>query len=317
MEVCDICSVSVPSSGKAMKQHLKSRPHKLKMKGIPEGSEPRQERDRDDREDECALCTLLSRESEDTVHDVSQMAESPQARFCHAPPWIAAPKKSHVNGVQPFLTTRSGELPEIPKNFAHVVELYCNTGAIRFPNIDINHKRVHVSSWSHAKKSILDAVDDQLPMWVAFAVNDIAHPRWWPGMLMLKPSPLTFSEDNHVPTYDQVIVGRGATDIGLHCDRFCPPDSEPTNVDTYFTLARGKKYVVMLPPGQTIFDERAEFPLNPSANLLEAIVESGGFIFDLEPVDKHTPACVYIPMGWHHWLLGGSAWAVAYGGSRF
>jgi hypothetical protein len=103
----------------------------------------------------------------------------------------------------------------------------------------------------------------------------------------------------------------------MHIDQYREDcDAEYKPVDTYFSLARGLKHVIMLPPGQTLFQGSQPFPLLPAYDVLEAILAAGGYIFDLEPIDRTTPSCLYIPKGWHHWLLGGSKWAVAYGGSR-
>jgi hypothetical protein len=125
-------------------------------------------------------------------------------------------------------------------------------------------------------------------------------------------------DGRRVEAYQQVITGRGATDIGMHLDRQdLHGDGHLHPVDTYFSLARGVKHVVMLPPGpQDLFPDKASFPRVIDVSLAEVIVRRGGFYFTLTPDIRDAPLCLFIPRGWHHWLLGSGAWHVAYGGSR-
>ncbi len=45
------------------------------------------------------------------------------------------------------------------------------------------------------------------------------------------------------------------------------------------------------------------------------------YFFDLAPVDDEGGAdghlTLFIPRGWHHWLLADAAWHVVFGGSHY
>ena len=83
----------------------------------------------------------------------------------------------------------------------------------------------------------------------------------------------------------------------MHRDRFVEGEKERL-VSTYLTLGRGIKHVVLLPPAATALAEelggdscdtaygrttsqRRELPPSPPPELLERVMEAGGFWFDL------------------------------------
>ena len=50
-----------------------------------------------------------------------------------------------------------------------------------------------------------------------------------------------------MPSYEQVIVGRGATGIGMHADAYGLGEARRL-VSTCLTICRGCKRVLLLPP---------------------------------------------------------------------
>jgi hypothetical protein len=142
-----------------------------------------------------------------------------------------------------------------------------------------------------------------------------------------------------VPNFNQVIIGSGPTDIGIHSDttkvecveknfslvdRFdpqyanCIKEKEiRVHVDTYFSIGKGKKHVIMLPPGTNFFEPSARFPREFPPELVTEIVSRGGYVYSFQPIDENHLCTVFTPKGWHHWLLGMDDWHLIYGASRF
>ncbi len=206
--------------------------------------------------------------------------------------------------------------------------------------------------------------------WAALVVDSIKHPLWWP-----RTDPSLCVGRGDVPNFNQVIIGSGPTDIGIHIDSakpvLTPPPSlrdlslsdacdddqnagdliagvnhvneTPANatqnfdyvdpadgqyssclcdgprvhVDTYFTVARGRKNVIMLPSGGNFFGEKVPFPRDLTPDLIESILSRGGYFFSLEAISDTQFLTVFTPKGWHHWLLGMTDWHLIYGASRF
>ena len=267
---CEVCKISLVSyTEKAIKQHLKSRPHKLKVKGLsnPSAAEMEVPGHGETQEEEilaaevakvelgltnmsakmkskavsgkrtgqpptCGLCALLSFDETTHFHDPvlcdvdsagiirSKHLEKDQPngsssydkevkasegekddcetiqhldypsprRFCHAPPYVASPKKAHLatSGSLPFITTVGGSIPELPTNFRHAASLFCTPGVKRLPNVDWDGKRVCFTSLTQAKRTLYEAAENvNLTMWAAFAFDGVEHPRWWPGSMGL------------------------------------------------------------------------------------------------------------------------------------
>ena len=116
-------------------------------------------------------------------------------------------------------------------------------------------------------------------------------------------------------------MGSGPTDIGIHLDQY---GCDKTPVDTYFTMATGRKIVIMLPPTVNKesfadwFDGKAKFPEKLTKEHVRKIIEAGGFYFDVAPAEGvRGQVTLFVPKGWHHWLLGMTKWAVIFGSSAF
>ena len=181
---CTVCATAIVGrSEKAIKQHNKSRPHKINLErgsSVTPASAVEESNGGNEEREECALCNLLGRDAEQYCHRPEDMTEL--NRYCHAPMWMASPKRGLLvkgDTTTPFLTASVGEIPETPSCFLHCSELYCNAGGIRLPNIDISGKRAQVHSLSHAKRILQDA---NRTVWAAFAVSGEAsiqlHPRF-------------------------------------------------------------------------------------------------------------------------------------------
>jgi len=162
--------------------------------------------------------------------------------------------------------------------------------------------------------------------WATCLCPGVTHPVWWPR----RGAPGKVDGDypgREVRSYDTLIVGVGASGIGMHRD-----GHEDRFVSTYLTLGCGRKHVILLPPtaegtrlaqelgGRHVGSETAEsvpaFPTRPTPDVLEAVLAADGYWFDLvaEPGRGMT---LFIPGGWWHWLEGASDWHVAWGGSFY
>eukprot|EP01118_Nematostelium_gracile_P011081 TRINITY_DN3897_c0_g1_i1.p1 TRINITY_DN3897_c0_g1~~TRINITY_DN3897_c0_g1_i1.p1 ORF type:complete len:353 (+),score=66.40 TRINITY_DN3897_c0_g1_i1:1-1059(+) len=298
---CSLCNLSLGSSlNKGIKQHLKSKTHKQLLKGKPLKNEKIQKQIV---QSVCDLCDLLDN-FDSHYHPFADLPDTPDSntitegkRICIAPPFIAKP----TLGTKPFITLANGELPHYPKKLEDVLNRYCVGFVERMPNIDINGSCQEVHSLNAAGHLLLQAHQNKETYWAAFSVNDMIQPKWWPN-------------DRVVPGYTQIIVGRGATDIGIHTDVYGP---QKIQVDTYITLCSGAKQVLMLPPNAGILSELPEkFPLDISLELAKKIHDEGGYFFELKRRSDKGHVTLFVPKGWHHWLLGRSNWAVIFGASR-
>jgi hypothetical protein len=197
----------------------------------------------------------------------------------------------------------------------HALELLCRPGAARLPNVDVGTDHLCIQSWSQAAKALQAADAAGKSFWASFEA-DISHPSWWP-------------RTGHVPTYNNVIVGRGSCSIGLHID---VDNFRGTRdpVCTYLTAVAGRKRVLLLPPQQTLLrlESRDDFPYQPTAEQWAAFMEAGGYYFDLAPccsdaddgtgvegASHDTAVTLFMPNGWCHWLVGATDWHVVYSGS--
>lgn len=258
---------------------------------------------------------------------------------------IFPPEPSNTKGLpldHPFGANRTLFHSSIPKPTTDPFELtsrYTNptTKNIRLPNIDVNNVRVPLPSWSKAKKllAILSNADlenadlpelvtscgleftpsphqrDYSSWWVAFQIGDMIHPQWW------------LKRGKPVPTYDQLIVSAGPTDIGVHIDTY-GPKLKP--VDTYITILHGKKMVAMVPPSPAgdLFYKKYEdtiFPQRKKDNerfneFIEEVKELKGYYFALE-CENDISMTILIPKGWYHWVLNVSVWSVLLSASQF
>jgi hypothetical protein len=349
---CTVCDCDIAPSPKAVKQHLKSKPHKAALKGGSKKSGRAREADGEESEgveegedEPCEVCRRVGRV--DTRHSIAALRDALEAGLdvipCFPPPFHRAPKALFPGCKNPFVTLQSGRIEEVPDTLEECLDLYCNAGANegnKPPNIDIKGENVKAKSLSNARRALLQANSAREMFWAALVVDSIDHPAWWPRA---KKENVKCCDDGDVPNFNQVIIGSGETDIGIHIDNAPRPccgeggkrdydmvdiddpqyksclsaGDNSVHVDTYITMARGKKHVIMLPSGGNFFGDKGPFPRNVDPDLMQKILDRGGYFFTLEPVDDDQHVTLFTPKGWHHWLLGKSSWHLIFGASRF
>jgi hypothetical protein len=184
-----------------------------------------------------------------------------------------------------------------------------------------------VESDAQLRSSLLACERAAIPFWLSMRCPAIQHPAWWP------------LGSCSVPEYNSLIVGSGASGIGMHYD--CH-NAQP--VCTYLSLGLGRKRVLLLPPTEAGTElalkrfggrdpRRADhsaaaastsrvraMPARPPLALLNAVAEAGGYFFDLVADDAAgRAATLFLPRGWWHWVEGGEdcEWHVAWGGSFY
>ncbi|EKX35536.1 hypothetical protein GUITHDRAFT_146370 [Guillardia theta CCMP2712] len=357
---CRACKIELAGIGpKVTKQHLKSKTHKQSLRGLGASesneseSKPHVEKQinagdpENCRDEPCQICLKMGRI--DTRHSLESFKDALEAgetvRPCFPPPFVRSPKSLFPGCKHPFITFESGSLEEVPDNLEDCLELFCNAGANegnKPPNIDINGVNFKAKSLSNARRTLLQADASGDMYWAALVVDSIKHPLWWPR----KDRNVCVGVGD-VPNFNQVIIGSGHTDIGIHIDNAPRPSScsqpapgekiaydmvdhkdpqysfclsageESVHVDTYITMARGCKYVIMLPSGGNFFGDKQPFPKDVDFETMSKIVNAGGYYFSLEPVDPEQHVTLFTPKSWHHWLLGMSDWHLIFGASRF
>lgn len=195
----------------------------------------------------------------------------------------------------------------------------------KYVSVRVENVHVRLSSWDHAVAALADAEEARKPYWCSL-IEQVQHPDWWPST-------------GHVPTYDQVIFGRGNASIGLHFDKdnACAGGSR-TPVSTYLAICEASKLVLLLPPGQTLLPAGGDpdLLLKPTPQLLADVKAAGGYYFLLEDLTQQqqqqqgqgeygnssstagfSATALYMPSGWYHWLVGLTDWHVVYGGSFY
>ena len=214
---------------------------------------------------------------------------------CFPPPPASLPKykgsqtmpSSHST---PFVSALAGDLPRgCPSCAEEAIATYLVGGASSSPpNVDVDFQSVECSSNGEARRVLASADRDGKRFWAAIHVPGIEHPPWWPR------------NATPVPGFEHLIVGAHDAGIGMHRDRYCGDDTERL-VSTYLALGRGRKHVILLPPGDASAQlaerlggegcdgaygrqesQRAKLPARPSPDLLEAVIAAGGYWFDLE-----------------------------------
>jgi hypothetical protein len=368
---CAVCQVDIVDSPKAIKQHLKSKPHKAAVKGGQggaensagvgrrkkgskavqdaedgDGGESDVDRPAGEAEDKpCQVCQRVGRTN--TRHSIASLRAALEQGLdvmpCFPPPFERAPKSLFPGCRRPFVSLQSGRIEEVPEDLEACLDLYCNAGANegnKPPNIDINGENIKAKSLSNARRALLQASSAGEMFWAALVVDAIAHPPWWPRP---RKDNCACCDDGDVPNFNQVIIGSGETDIGIHIDNAPRPctagapgrdydmvdaqdpqyksclsaGDNSVHVDTYITMARGCKHVIMLPSGGNFFGEKSPFPRSVDPELMQKILDQGGYFFNLEPIDDQQHVTLFTPKGWHHWLLGKSDWHLIFGASRF
>ena len=192
----------------------------------------------------------------------------------------------------PFLCTSAGTLPRgVPDDVEDLVAGYLVSGVSDAPpNIDVDFESVECTSNGQARRTLTAASAEGKRYWAACHVP-IEHPRWWPSGKGAMA----------VPGFEHLIVGEGASGIGMHRDRYREEGRPDRLVSTYLSLGRGRKHVVLLPPtdeGAAVAEllgglgcdsaygrsssQRVAMPVRPAPELLERVLQCGGFWFDLE-----------------------------------
>ncbi|KAJ8905994.1 hypothetical protein NDN08_002494 [Rhodosorus marinus] len=311
MEVCEVCGVLVSTStAKGIKQHLRSKPHKDALR-----------HGRKEVEKKVAVsCQLHGFEDAGmnelpVVHPrelepVESSFLDPDGFVVCLPPRLVQNPKKHMSSGYPFLTLKalphSREDRVIDLDIGQVVETCCCAGGRRLPNVDINGENICVKSHPEALTLLRSAIDEKRPFWASVqADSEVAHPEWWPA-------------DRMVPTYTNILITQGETcGIGMHIDVDHYANSGPV-IDTYLTIIKGSKQVLMFPPNGSKEHEQigsSSLPKLLTKDQLERIVEGNGYFFTLSADPR--PRTLFIPRAWHHWLVSTSSESIAFTSSVY
>lgn len=333
--VCARCDVCVVATGKGIKQHLKSKSHKLLPKGAPEqpggASAPEANGPRARSRASARGARALS-DDDETLQELARLlgageaelgagararlpeyaaaldafrAVAPCARACLLPPLLRNPRRECPALDRPFVTAQVGSIPELPESLDDALRAYFSGVRGRHPKVDVCERAVAVHSWADARRALEAADAAGSRYWCTLFCAEMGHPPWWPRDAK---GPRGVGEGaTSVPFFDQIILGRGAVGIGLHADTYAP---HAAPVSTCLTLLRGRKRVLMLPPSTG--DGRSTchwlvgepFPHDPPAALLARIASVGGYWFELQVAPGADPLAFFTPAGWFHWLVG-------------
>ena len=272
---------------------------------------------------------------------------------CVLPPRVVQDPRAECPRLDvPFVTDECGSVPIIPDGLEQTIDAYLparprEEHEDETPDFGYDGSGKLAASWLNQEgvRMTLRAADaDGRRYWAAFSCDQLRQPAWWPAAATGAGG--VGSGPGSVPLYDQVIVGRGATGIGLHADAY-GHGSERKLVATCLTIARGSKHVLLLPPAcakpgaptmpdDAWADVAASFPFAPTPATLRRIAEAGGFLFRMRAVSEAEgrSLALFLPAGWLHWLVGdgrgdGSevvageesssahGWHALYGGSFF
>ncbi|KAF8067234.1 ctr9 [Scenedesmus sp. PABB004] len=191
----------------------------------------------------------------------------------------------------PLLTKDAGVLPLKPRNLGHALYNYGGY-ASKYVSVRVENVHVKLSSWDMAVAALADAEEARRPYWCSL-IEQVQHPAWWPA-------------GGHVPTYDQVIFGRGNASIGLHFDKdnACAGGTR-TPVSTYLAICEGAKLTLLLPPGDTTLPPGGDpgLLLRPTRQLLDDVRAAGGYYFLLQddgvplPGAEWSGTALYMPAG--------------------
>lgn len=152
-ELCPVCGERLAgTTGKALKQHQKSRAHKsaLKHPNNTTATAPKLQLDRSTTHGATADASLADEE----LCQVHQIAASclPQARQLHkqlylswcsirnalvycAPPPLVSNPKDRLHLQQPFITLQTASLAVVPSALEEALDAYCNPGGTLSTNV--------------------------------------------------------------------------------------------------------------------------------------------------------------------------------------
>lgn len=185
----------------------------------------------------CELCNRTGRR--DTAHTVVELElaleNGEEVSACFPPPWLESARGTLPGHKTPFMTSECGSIPSVPEDLDDCLELYCNAGVNegnKPPNVDIGGINESIKSLSGARRRLQQAAEDKEVYWAALVVDAIKHPPWWPRPKDGTGAPTAQCvAHGDVPAFNQVIVGAGPTDIGIHIDKApCPPCTKGMDV---------------------------------------------------------------------------------------
>ena len=237
------------------------------------------------------------------------------------PPLLRDPSTECPGLNVPFVTDKCGAMPVLPNGLEQTLAAYLpedQAAPAEAPDVSVDGSGKCAASWLRrrgAREALREAEESGRRYWAALACDELRQPPWWPaaacGTGGVGPG------RGSVPSYEQVIVGRGATGIGMHADAYGLGEARRL-VSTCLTICRGCKRVLLLPPccaqpgapttlGDAWRDELECFPLAPPPALLRRIAAAGGFLFSLRPLSEAEGRglALFLPAGWLHWLVGG------------
>ena len=171
------------------------------------------------------------------------------------PPFLRDPRSGCPRLDAPFVTDEVGGLPVIPDDLEQTLAAYlleeASGEAPEIPEgIDGSLRRAGL------RQILREAEAQGQRYWAAVTCARLRHPSWWPPAAC-GPGGVGGGHGS-VPYYDQVIVGRGATGIGIHADAYSTArkanggfggGGRPQEglVATCLTIARGCKHACCWP----------------------------------------------------------------------
>ena len=149
-------------------------------------------------------------------------------------PFLRDPRSECPRLDVPFVTDEVGGLPVLPDDLEQALAAYLpeaddetstgEGGATEAPEVGIDGsgKAAASSVRREGLRALLREADAQgQRYWAAVACPRLRQPPWWPPAAC-GPGGVGAGRGS-VPLYDQVIVGRGATGIGMHADAYSTP----------------------------------------------------------------------------------------------
>lgn len=147
------------------------------------------------------------------------------------PPFLRDPRSDCPRLDAPFVTDEVGSLPVLPDDLEQALAAYLpeaveeastgEGGATEAPEVGVDGsgKAAASSLRRHGLRALLREADAQgQRYWATVACSRLRQPPWWPPAAC-GPGGVGAGRGS-VPLYDQLIMGRGATGIGMHADAY-------------------------------------------------------------------------------------------------